>query len=218
VPVETDRAALERASQLSPADDRLWLGRANLALRTGAADEAERWLDKCQKLRPDDAALWHTRLRLGLLTKRSGSVSIAQDHLRAESLTVAEAHRVRAWQAADWSDFGSERKELEIVLAADPADERTLTRLAELAKEAHEPEKAAELTRRKAEVARLRERYVQLHGRNQPIRYAEELSRLAGALGRTFESRGFLTIAVSEEPRRADLRQRLRQLNSGSAG
>ena len=53
-PVETVHAALERAATQAPDDDRVWLGRANLALRTGAFVEARRWLDLCQERRPDD--------------------------------------------------------------------------------------------------------------------------------------------------------------------
>jgi hypothetical protein len=49
-----------------------------------------------------------------------------------------------------------------------------------------------------------------LHGRKQPIRDAEELARIAEQLGRGFEARGFLTIAVFQEPRRNDLREKLR--------
>ena len=41
-PVEAIRSVLDRAARLAPDDDRVWLGRANLAIRTGAFDEAGR--------------------------------------------------------------------------------------------------------------------------------------------------------------------------------
>ena len=40
-PVETIRGFLDQAAKLAPDDDRVWLGRANLAIRTGDYDEAE---------------------------------------------------------------------------------------------------------------------------------------------------------------------------------
>ena len=39
-PVETIRTYLDQAARLAPDDDRVWLGQANLAIRTGAYDEA----------------------------------------------------------------------------------------------------------------------------------------------------------------------------------
>ena len=57
-PVETIRAFLDRAARLVPDDDRVWLARANLAIRTGANHEVQRWLDACQRRRPDDVPGW----------------------------------------------------------------------------------------------------------------------------------------------------------------
>ena len=39
-PIENVRAYLDQASKLAPDDDRVWLGRANLAIRTGNYDDA----------------------------------------------------------------------------------------------------------------------------------------------------------------------------------
>ncbi len=44
-PVDAIRAVLDQAGTLSPDDDRVWLGRANLAIRAGSHDEAARLLD-----------------------------------------------------------------------------------------------------------------------------------------------------------------------------
>ena len=43
--IEVIRAALERAAQMEPEDDRIWLAKANQAIRDGSYDEAARWLD-----------------------------------------------------------------------------------------------------------------------------------------------------------------------------
>src|SRR5207249_354324 len=53
---------LEWAGREAPADDRVWLGRANLATRMGLYDEAASWLDRCESRRPTDPAVWRARL------------------------------------------------------------------------------------------------------------------------------------------------------------
>jgi hypothetical protein len=93
------------------------------------------------------------------------------------------------------------------LLEADHTDLTALTRLAELAEKEHQPAKAAELVRTKAQITELIARYRNLHDRKQPIRDAEELARIAEQLGRPFEARVFLTVAISEDPARIDLRQ-----------
>jgi hypothetical protein len=42
------------------------------------------------------------------------------------------------------------------------------------------------------------------------------LARIAERLGRGFEARGFLTIAVYQEPGRKDLKEKLRKFDSRS--
>lgn len=61
-PVKDVRAYLESAASLAPDDDRVWLGRANLAIRTGAYDESRWWLDACLNRRPADLPVWRARL------------------------------------------------------------------------------------------------------------------------------------------------------------
>src|SRR5262249_46557896 len=61
IPVEMVRTTLDHALQLAPNDDRVWLGKANLAIRTAAYDEAARWLEACQRRRPEDIPVWNAR-------------------------------------------------------------------------------------------------------------------------------------------------------------
>ena len=63
--LENLRVYLDQAGRLAPDDDRVWLGRANLALQTGALDEARRQLDACQRRRPEDLAVRCASLELG---------------------------------------------------------------------------------------------------------------------------------------------------------
>jgi len=67
------------------------------------------------------------------------------------------------------------------------------------------------------ETDRLLARYRELHDRNQPFRDAVELARLAEQLGRRFEARAFLTIAILEDPAREDLRHDLERLRATPA-
>jgi thioredoxin-like negative regulator of GroEL len=216
-PVEVVRAFLDQAGRLAPDDDRVWLGRANLAIRTGAYEEAGRRLDDCQRRRPDDVPVWRGRLHWGVATNRVDVVQQALKHLPAAEATPAQAHRLKAWLAAHRRDVAGERRELERLLAIDPADPTALDRLAELAEKDGQPARAAELLRKKREIDRLRARYEKLHERQQPLREAEQMARLAEQLGRRFEARGFLVLSISDEPDREDLRRDLLRLSSGPA-
>jgi tetratricopeptide (TPR) repeat protein len=211
-PVENVRATIEQAARLAPDDDRLWLGRANLAIRTGAYDEAGRWLDDCRRLRPDDVPVWRARLNWGIATNRIDVVQTALKHLPVAEGTPAQVARLRAWLAAGRRDAAAERRELERLLAIDPADRTALDRLARLVERDGRPAQAVELRRRKADVDRLRGRYENLYERNQPIRHAVEMAHLAERLGRRFEARAFLTLAIAADPDREDLRQDLARL------
>jgi enediyne biosynthesis protein E4 len=216
-PVGILRVVLDRAAGLAPEDDRVWLGRANLAIRTGAYDEAGRWLDACQRLRPDDVPVWRARLRWGIATNRIDVVQQAVTHLPAAESMPAQLHRLNAWLASKRGDVVTERRELDHAVAADPADLTALDRLAELAEQARQPARAAELLRQKAEIDRLLARYTELFERKQPIRDAVKMAGLAEQLGRRFEARVFLTVAISEEPDRTELRQELLRLSQSPA-
>jgi tetratricopeptide (TPR) repeat protein len=213
-PVETVRDFLDRSAKLATDDDRVWLGRANLAIRTGAFDEAERWLDLCQRGRPEDVAVWRARLRLGMATNRTDVVQQALTHLPSEESNPVRLHRLNSWLARQRGDVTTERRELELLAAADPAAVTCLDRLAELAEKEEQPDRAAQFRSKKAEIDRLRARYLKRHDRKQPIRDAVELAHLAEQLGRRFEARVFLSIAISEDPGRADLRSDLKRLTT----
>jgi len=216
-PVETIRAFLDQATRLAPEDDRVWLGRANLAIRTGAYDEAKQWLDACVRRRPEDVPAWRARLSWGMATNRLDVVQQALAHVPTVESTPAQVHRLNAWLAAKQGDVVTERRELDRLVAADPTDRSALGRLAQLADENGQPARAAELLGQKAEIDRLLARYLELYERKQPIRDAIKMARLAEQLGRRFEARVFLTVAISDEPGRTDLRQDLGRLSQSPA-
>ena len=212
-PVDTIRGFLDGASNLAPDDDRVWLGRANLLIRTGDHDEADRLLDACQARRPEDVPVWRGRLNWGIATNRIDVVAQAMTHLPATQTDSATFHRWSVWLAAHRGDVATERRELELLVTADPTDFAALGRLAALAGNEGQAARAAELVHKKAEIDRLLARYRELYSRQQPFRDAPELARLAEQLGRRFEARAFLTIALSEDPARKDLRRDLERLS-----
>ena len=212
--IDVVRTSLDEAAKLAPDDDRVWLGRANLAIRTGEMKDAERWLNECEKQRPDDRAVWRARLKWAMATGRIGAVERAMTHLPDDALLSAEQHRINAWLAGHRGDFAKERSELELLLGADPGDLSALDRLIDLHKKGGQPVLAAKVVQKRNAVRELLDRYMMLHGRKQPIRDAEELARIAEQLGRGFEARGFLTIAVFQERGRKDLWEKLRSFDS----
>ena len=111
----------------------------------------------------------------------------------------------------------AERQALERLLAVDPSDRSALDRLAQLAEQDGQEAQAAEIGHKKVEIDRLRARYEKRHDRKQPIRDAVEMAHLAEQLGRIFEARVFLTLAVSEDPERDDSEARTRTTEPGSS-
>jgi tetratricopeptide (TPR) repeat protein len=212
--IDTVRTALEEAANLAPDDDRVWLGRANLAIRTGDMKDAERWLDQCEKKRPDDRAVWRARLEWARATDRIDAVERAMTHMPDVASVSTDRHRINAWLARHRGDFAKERSELEQLIAADPGDLSAFDRLIDLHKKGGQPALADEVFQNRNAVHELLGRFVLLHGRKQPIRDAEELSRVAEQLGRWFEARGFLAIAVFQDPGRKDLLEKLRTFES----
>jgi tetratricopeptide (TPR) repeat protein len=210
VAIDAVRTSLEEAAKLAPDDDRVWLGRANLAIRTGEMKDAERWLDQCEKKRPGDRAVWRARLEWAMATVRIDAVERAMTHLRDVASLSADRHRINARLAGHRGDFARERSELELLLAADPGNLPAFDRLIDIHNKGGRPAFAAEVSQNRNAVRELLGRYMMLHGRKQPIRDAEELARIAEQLGREFEARGYLTIAAFQEPWRKDLREKLR--------
>ncbi len=215
-PVENVRAYLDPALRMATEDDRVWLGQANLMLRTRDYDKAWQWLNACLQRRPTDLPVWRSRLKWGMATNRIDVVRQSLAHLPAGESTPVELHRLKAWFASQRGDVKTERQELEWLIEAAPADLSALDRLAQLAKKDGSLTEAAELVRKKAEVDRLRARYETLFDRQQPIRHAVEMAQLAEYLGRVFEARVFLTLAISAAPDRKELRHDLERLSRSS--
>ena len=156
-------ASSTRAERQAPDDDRVWLGRANLATWSGRFDEADRWLDACLGRRPRDPAVWRARLDWA---RAAGRVDVGRRGPRAPA-GRADSSPPRRSSSAPGSPAGGATARpsgapWSACRAATPADARALERLATLAVEAGQADRAGELRRRKAELDRARDRYRKL--------------------------------------------------------
>ncbi len=197
-PVETVRARFEHAGKMAPDDDRVWLGRANLALQTGNLPEAARWLDACERRRPDDMPVWNARTRWAMAAVQVATVQKRLSDHPDQVFTEAEVHAIRAWLARQVGDQTVECQELELMLAASPADRSALDRLGEIARAAGRTEDRARWQKQKAEVERMTARYKTLLDRKQAVRDSKELGLLAEKLGRPLEARVYFGLAAAE--------------------
>jgi tetratricopeptide (TPR) repeat protein len=202
---------LDRAGAAAPGDPKVWLGRANLAARTGAYAEARRWLDRYLASRPDDPVAWATVLDLAMATEDLELAGTAVGHLAIAQLPPEHVARARAWFAAHRDDVALERTVLEEHLEREPGDTIAIERLSQLEIRAGRVARAAELRRRKTELDRARVRYADRVASDFKAD-ARELADMAETLGRWFEARAFLTIVVKNHPGDDEARARLARL------
>ena len=210
-PVETDRTFSTVAPNSLPDDHRVWLGLANLAIRTGPSKRPTHWLDLCRRARPEDVPVWRADLHWGMAANRIDAVQQALRICRSMSRPPADLYWPNAWLAANavmsqetprTGTFGRSRP-----VSRRPASTGLASWLKRSGQAAQRPSSAAKRPRSIGGA-----RYLKLHDRKQPIRDAVELARLAEQLGRRFEARVFLSIAISEDPDCADLRRELDRL------
>jgi tetratricopeptide (TPR) repeat protein len=196
-PSEGVRQSLDRAGKQSAEDDRVWLGKAHLATKLGEFDEGKVWLDRCQKSRPDDPAVWRMRLTWALAAGRPEDARACLPHLPARLEDQSRPPALRAWFAQQASDRVAERRALEHLLLVNPGESQAMERLGELLLEAGQPAAAAGLRLRKRETEETRKSYQGLLFTERPIEHAAELARLAGRLGRWFEARQWAALAAA---------------------
>jgi len=186
---------LEEAGRIAPDDDRVWLGRAYLAICTAKFDEAGVWLHKCLPRRPDDPAVWLARLEWAIASQSASAAVEAMNHIPLEVVGRDRLLRVRAWLAARRNDPSAERTALTELLVFVPGDTKAVARLTELAVRAGRTDEAARLRRRQKELDQATEEYRKLLNAGVPVENYDELGRLAEVLGRRFEARGWWQLA-----------------------
>jgi predicted Zn-dependent protease len=205
-PIKLEQALpnLEAAIRMAPEDDRVWLGLANIAVRTGRLSEARRWLDGCLRRHPDDPVVWRARLDWARAADDEEEARRALAHLPGDRLTPNQVLSLRAWFARRAGDIDGERRALEELIARDPGALSEMERLAELWLRTGQPERAKQLRARRGELERTLDRYTADIFPADRLEHAAELARAAEAVGRRFEAHCWWELAA-EQPTQAAL-------------
>jgi tetratricopeptide (TPR) repeat protein len=214
VPILAMREALDRMARQAPEDDRVWLGRANLAIGDGRDDEADEFLKRCEARRPDDADVLHARLIWALDAGLPGVAARTMSRLPAFGVSADELAAVIARIAALRGDAAAERAALDRRVEIEPGAPAAWDRLAELSTRDGAPDRAARYRARKAEIDRVTDKYRMLMGRSAAGDLAPEaeLARTAEALGRRFEASGWWSIRARRDPEDREARAALNRL------
>ena len=218
VMVDEVRQSVDAWAALSPDDDRVRLARAGLAWREGRLDEARAQVDACLARRPGDEAALLLRLKVARSSADAAGVRSTLPLLGAGTLPEADLLDLRAWLAATRGDSGDERRSLERRVAIGPADPRALERLAVLAWEAGDRDRAADLRRRKGGLDAAKDRYRRLLVDPASPGNHAELAALAEALDRPFEAQGWWALVRSRAPDDPEARAGLARLGSRPEG
>lgn len=196
--IDETAAYLESAGRQAPDDDRVWLGRANLAIRLGRFDEAARWLDRCSTRRVGDPAVARARLELARAADRPDWIAPDLDRLPADPVLGFE---LRAWLARKAGDTAAERAALIRLLEAAPGHAPALVRLADLAALENRADELQHFRQAKAALDAARMRYDDLMASDNRADHARELAGLAEALGDPFEAQTWRAVAEPARPR-----------------
>jgi tetratricopeptide (TPR) repeat protein len=194
-PVDGMRRILEEARNQAPDDDRVWLGLADLATRSGQLAEAGRWLDRCERARPDDHVVARARLDWAHAADLPDHAARAASRLPAAVLPENRRLLLMAWFAARRGDRQAERAALERLVEREPDDPAGFERLADLASQEGERDRLAELRRRKAKIDDARNRYRSLIDTPDRPSHAAELGALAETMGRAIDARAWWALA-----------------------
>ena len=213
--VQAVRENLDRMGRESPEDDRVWLGRADLALRTGRLDEADSWLQKCEARRPGDLDVLKARLDWSLNADRLEEASRVAANLPAEKFSLGDLATLTARVAAVRGDADAERLALEQRVEIEPGDAAAWGRLADLASRAGLSELQAKAKRRKIEIDEAVDRYRRLIGviSGPKVKDPGALALAAEALGRRFEARAWWSLRAREAPGDREARAALDRLD-----
>ncbi len=210
----------EKAGQLAPEDDRVWLGKARLAIEAGRWNKAREWLKRCRAAGAD-VPVWKAWIAL---SRGSGQTEDALDALRQlgpAQLEVGERLALGAWIIRQRGDTRAEYRALEQAAKIEPAATPLMERLAELSLQGGQSERVTGLRRRKADLERALKAYRDLLWRDEPLRSMadrHELARRAEAAGRTVEARALYQWIVATDPTDTRAQKDLARLDRDDAG
>ena len=215
-PVEGIRQTLEQAHAQAPNDDRVQLGLANLELRAGRFDEADRWLSSCEETAGADPQVARSRLLWSWGADRTDVAVICARRVPADLLSTTQKYSLRAWLDAKAGDHAAERATLEALLDREPGDLRALERLIGMAAESGQADRVSALRRQKAEIEAALERRRALMADPSPASRAAELAQASETLGAVDEARLWWRLAernARETAARAEAADRFNALS-----
>ena len=213
IAIEKVQPILQTASRAARDDDRIWLGWANLATRTGQLEEARKWLDACLRRRPEDPAVWRIRLDWARASESESEVRRALAHLPPDRVPNTTLLSLRAWFARRAGDTAGEQRALEQIVACDPGALAAMESLAESLLRTGQPERAKQLRARKAELDRILDWYMVNIFPADRLEHATELARAAEALNRRFEARCWWELAAEQSAHAAAAKVEIARLD-----
>jgi tetratricopeptide (TPR) repeat protein len=202
IPYDGLREALELAGRRAPDDDRVWLGKARLAIESGQWDTAHEWLLRCRTAGADQP-VWRAILECAQGANRPEEAIEAAGHLGPEQLDLAQRLALIAWCHQERGDPDAEARALERWLEVEPTATRALERLAELAHREGRRDRVRELRARKADTERALAAYRNSLWHDVPLSAAGQrtgLGRLAESAGRLHEARALVAWALKSDP------------------
>jgi enediyne biosynthesis protein E4 len=202
VAAEELQPRLDQAALTATDDDRVWLARASLAERYGRYADARQWLDAALHKHPADPDVWRLDLEWALAADQPQEARRALAGIPADRARPPEYLSIRAWFAAGRNDFEAERIALDQLIDVDPGNTQALDRLATLALRAGQLDRAAAIRKRQENTQRDKEAYRRLMLQDRapiPPDELHERARLAERLGRWFEAKGWLTLALQHD-------------------
>ena len=188
-PIDQVGGLLDKAGRDAPDDDRVWLGRANLARLAGRPDEADAWLARCETRRPDDPAVAHARFLWAMATDRPDHAAWALAKIPETDRRPLDLLNLRGKRAMAKGDTEAARGFLEATLRREPGDVETLEQLTSLVRRSGPPGRLAELLARKVEIDRGFDDYREFMAKAGGPGKGADAAPIAERLGRRFDAR-----------------------------
>jgi tetratricopeptide (TPR) repeat protein len=201
LPLESLKDTLDEAASMAPADDRVWLGQARLAMQMGQWDQALSLLRHCQEKKAD-APVWRSLLEWSQGAGKPAEALIALQGLGIENLTALDSRRIHAWTCLQAGDVPGQRAALKAWLDLEPRAIPALERMAALAEQ---PAEAVDYRRRKAAADRALDRYrarVRMGSARdfQTVEEKIDIARLAEQAGLVRDAADWFRLVQSQRP------------------
>ena len=152
----------------APDDDRVWLGRADLATRTGRFDEADGWLRRCEAPAARRPGRLASPARLGPGGRQLAEAERALAHLPAARIHARRGRRDPRPARRPGGRRRGRARALEARVELEPGDAAAWGRLADLAARGGQADRLGRSRRRKAEIDRPGDEYRRLMGEVTP--------------------------------------------------